>query len=51
MHKLSDIFKAIIQSDITILDFEEYNLEMANNSTTKIFDKFPLNYIFAGKKN
>lgn len=50
MHKLSDILSAVIQNGIVIQDFEEYNLEMANNSTTKIFDKFPLSYILTGKK-
>lgn len=51
MHTLSDILNAIIQNGIIINDFEEYNLEMANNSTSKIFDKFPLSYILTGKKD
>lgn len=51
MHKVSDIVKAIIQNGIGIKDFDEYNLEMANNSQMKIFDNFPLSYILIGQKN
>jgi len=49
MHKLSDIIKAILQVDIEIQEFEEYNLEMANNETAKL-EGFPLSYLLIGKK-
>jgi len=50
MHKMSDIINAILRNDFNILEFDEYNLEMANNSDARIFDKFPLSYILTGKK-
>ena len=50
MHQMSEIIKAILRNGIEILDFEEYNLEMANNPTTKLYDKFPLSYILLGGK-
>ena len=50
MHKLSDIINAILKNGIAICEFEEYNLEMANNATTEIFDRFPLSYILLGEK-
>ena len=49
MHKLSDIIKAILQVGIEIQEFEEYNLEMANNQTAKL-KGFPLSYLLIGKK-
>ena len=50
MHKLSDIMNAIWQNGIAICEFEEYGLEMANNPTSALLDKFPLSYILTGKK-
>jgi len=50
MHKMSDIINAILQNDIRILEFNEYNLEMANNESIKHLEKFPLSYILTGKK-
>lgn len=50
MHKLSDILNAIIQNNIEINEFDEYNLEMANNDSIHFLDKFPLSYILIGKK-
>lgn len=50
MHKLSDILNAILQNNIEIQEFDEYNLEMANNDSINFLDKFPLNYILIGKK-
>jgi len=50
MHKMSDIINALLQNGISILEFNEYNLEMANNETITQLDKFPLSYILIGKK-
>jgi len=50
MHKMSDIMNAIIKNGIVIREFNEYNLEMANNESIKHLDKFPLSYILIGKK-
>ena len=50
MHKMSEIIKAVLDSGIEIQDFEEYNLEMADNPAAKFYDKFPLSYILTGKK-
>ena len=50
LHKMSDIINAIIQSGIRIREFNEYNLEMANNDSIKHLDKFPLSYILIGEK-
>ena len=50
MHKLSDILNAIWKNGITICEFDEYGLEMANNPTSVLLDKFPLSYILIGKK-
>ncbi|MEO1770586.1 class I SAM-dependent methyltransferase [Candidatus Enterococcus ferrettii] len=50
MHKLSDILKALITNGLTLEYIEEYNLEMANNESTKVLDKFPLSYMVAGMK-
>ena len=50
MHKISDILTAILQNDIEIQEFNEYNLEMANNESIKFLDNFPLSYILVGKK-
>lgn len=49
-HKIPDVIKAVLRNGIEILDFDEYNLEMANNHTAKLYDKFPLSYILAGRK-
>jgi len=49
IHKMSDIINAIIQNNIVIQEFNEYNLEMANNASIKHLDKFPLSYILIGK--
>jgi len=50
MHKISDIISAILKNDINIQEFEEYNLEMANNENVKFLNKFPLSYIIVGEK-
>jgi hypothetical protein len=50
MHKMSDILSAILHNGIEIQEFDEYNLEMANSESAKLFDKFPLSYILTGKK-
>ncbi len=50
MHKMSDILNAIISNGMQIETFDEYNLEMANNPATRLFDKFPLSYILVAKK-
>ena len=50
MHKMSDIINAILQNGIEIKEFNEYNLEMANNEAIIHLDKFPLSYILIGKK-
>lgn len=42
MHKLSDILKALITNGLSLEDIEEYNLEMANNESAQVLDKFPL---------
>ena len=50
MHKISDILNAILHSGIEIVEINEYDLEMANDTETKMYDKFPLSYILTGKK-
>ncbi|MCL2496696.1 MAG: class I SAM-dependent methyltransferase [Clostridiales bacterium] len=50
MHKISDIMTAILHSGIEIMEFNEYNLEMANTLEAKTYSKFPLSYILTGKK-
>jgi len=51
MHKMSDIISVLINCGIEIKEFEEYNLEMANNQVTKkLTDKFPLSYMLIGRK-
>lgn len=50
MHKIADILNAILQNDIKIQEFNEYNLEMANNDSLKVLKNFPLSYILVGKK-
>jgi SAM-dependent methyltransferase len=50
IHKTSDIISAILQNNIEIQEFNEYNLEMANNDSLKFLDNFPLSYILIGKK-
>ncbi|MCL2687198.1 MAG: class I SAM-dependent methyltransferase [Methanobrevibacter sp.] len=50
MHKISDIITVLLKNNIKIGEFEEYNLEMANNDSIKFLDKFPLSYILVGKK-
>jgi len=50
MHKMSDIVTAILNNGIEIMEFEEYNLEMANNLEIEAYSKFPLSYILTGKK-
>ena len=51
MHKMSDIINAVLQNGIGIREFNEYNLEMANNESAAHLTKFPLSYILIGKKN
>jgi len=50
MHKMSDIFNAILKNNMEIEEFNEYNMEMANNDSIKFLDKFPLSYILIAKK-
>ena len=50
MHKMSDIVNAILHNDIKITEFNEYNMEMANNESINHLEKFPLSYILTGKK-
>lgn len=50
MHKMSDIINALIRTGFQITEFEEYNLEMANNRETKLYDKFPLSYMISAKR-
>ncbi len=50
MHKMSDIISAVFKSGIDIQTFEEYNLEMANNPSAKLMEKFPLSYLLTGQK-
>ena len=50
MHKMSDIINALLQNGIEIREFNEYNLEMANNESIIHLEKFPLSYILIGKK-
>ena len=50
MHKLSDIMSAIIKQNIEIVQFEEFNFEIAENTIIKHLKKFPLSYILTGKK-
>ena len=45
-----DIINAILQTSIEIQDFDEPNLEMANNKAAKLFDGFPFSYLLIGKK-
>jgi len=50
MHKMSDIINAVLKNGIKIQEFNEYNLEMANNESIKNLEKFPLSYMLIGKK-
>ena len=50
MHKVSDVVMAVLQNGIEILDFDEYNTELADNPGTQGYDKLPLSYILSGKK-
>jgi len=50
MHKISDIINAILQADIEIREFDEYNLGNAANETVKLLNGFPLSYIIIGRK-
>ena len=50
MHKMSDILNAVWRGGIEVTEFEEYNLEMANDPNQQNLDKFPLSYILIGKK-
>lgn len=50
MHKISDIISAILQADIEIREFDEYNLGNAANETVKLLNGFPLSYIIIGTK-
>jgi hypothetical protein len=50
MHKMADIINVVLKSGIEVLEFNEYNLEMANGLEAKNYDKFPLSYILTGKK-
>ena len=50
MHKISDILNAILKNGIEIEEFDEYNLEMANNESIEFLKNFPLSYILVGKK-
>jgi len=50
MHKMSDIINAVLQNNIIIQEFNEYNLEMANNEAASHLKKIPLSYILGGKK-
>lgn len=50
MHKMSDIINALFRAGFEIEEFEEYNLEMANNQETKLYEKFPLSYMLVAKK-
>lgn len=49
MHSMSEILGSIRQCGIEIIEFDEYNLEMANNPEVKMLNKFPLSYILTGK--
>ena len=49
MHTVSDIINAIIGNNISIVEFRELEVEMANNPLTKNYEKFPLSYILKGK--
>ncbi len=50
MHKISDIISAILQANIEIQEFDEYNLGNTDNKTLKLLDGFPRSYILIGKK-
>ena len=50
MHKISDILNSIEKNNLQIQEFEEYNLEMANNESLEFLDKFPLSYILIAQK-
>jgi hypothetical protein len=50
MHKMSDILNAILHNNIEVLEFAEYNFEMANALEVKEYGKFPLSYIMIGRK-
>ena len=50
MHKMSDIVCAIMKNGLAIHEFDEYNMEMANNEAATLTEKFPLSYIIVGEK-
>jgi len=50
MHKMSDIINAILNNGICVQEFEEYNIEMADNPDVEGYDQLPLSYILIGNK-
>jgi len=50
MHKLSDILNALTKNKIETLNINEYNNELANNSTIEQINTIPLSYTLIGKK-
>lgn len=50
MHKISDIINAVLRNGIEIQDFDEYDIDLADNPDTKNYEKFPLSYILTGQK-
>jgi hypothetical protein len=47
---MSDIINAVLHNGIGIREFNEYNLEMANNESVAHLTKFPLSYMLVGEK-
>jgi len=50
MHKMSDILNAVSRNGIEVIEFSEYDLEMANNPEAMMQRGLPLSYIIVGRK-
>jgi SAM-dependent methyltransferase len=50
VHKLSDILKALSKNKIELVDFDEFDMELANNAAAIQSGGFPLSYMLKGRK-
>lgn len=50
MHKMADVITAMIQADIEMQEFNEYNLGNTDNEVVNLLKGFPLSYILIGRK-
>ncbi len=50
LHQLSDILTALLQNGLPLREFQEFNMEMANNAALQQAHKFPLSYLMVCEK-